>query len=100
MSFFAGIGGLSSRGILVKGANVIDKIKKTDQIVFDKTGTLTKGVFEVTDVVPAEGFDKYNLLEYAAYAESASTHPISVSLKKAYNQKIDNKLVDHIQERL
>ena len=59
---------------------------------------MTKGVFEVTDVVPVESFDKDNLLEYAAYAESASTHPISVSLKKAYNQKIDNTLVDHIQE--
>lgn len=98
LSFFGGIGGASKNGILVKGSNYLETLSDVKYFVFDKTGTLTKGVFEVTDVVPAEGFDKYNLLEYAAYAESASTHPISVSLKKAYNQKIDNKLVDHIQE--
>lgn len=98
LSFFGGIGGASKNGILVKGSNHLETLSDVKYFVFDKTGTLTKGVFEVTDVVPAEGFDKYNLLEYAAYAESASTHPISVSLKKAYNQKIDNKLVDHIQE--
>lgn len=98
LSFFVGIGCASKNGILVKGSNYLETLSDVKYFVFDKTGTLTKGVFEVTDVVPAEGFDKYNLLEYAAYAESASTHPISVSLKKAYNQKIDNKLVDHIQE--
>lgn len=98
LSFFGGIGGASKNGILVKGSNYLETLSDVKYFVFDKTGTLTKGVFEVTDVVPAEGFNKYNLLEYAAYAESASTHPISVSLKKAYNQKIDNKLVDHIQE--
>ena len=98
LSFFGGIGGASKNGILVKGSNYLETLSDVKYFVFDKTGTLTKGVFEVTDVVPAEGFDKYNLLEYAAYAESASTHPISVSLKKAYNQKIDNTLVDHIQE--
>ncbi|MDY3675476.1 MAG: heavy metal translocating P-type ATPase [Catenibacterium mitsuokai] len=98
LSFFGGIGCASKNGILVKGSNYLETLSDVKYFVFDKTGTLTKGVFEVTDVVPAEGFDKYNLLEYAAYAESASTHPISVSLKKAYNQKIDNKLVDHIQE--
>lgn len=98
LSFFGGIGCASKNGILVKGSNYLETLSDVKYFVFDKTGTLTKGVFEVTDVVPAEGFDKYNLLEYAAYAESASTHPISVSLKKAYNQKINNKLVDHIQE--
>ncbi|CUO98548.1 Cadmium%2C zinc and cobalt-transporting ATPase [Roseburia hominis] len=98
LSFFGGIGGASKNGILVKGSNYLETLSDVKYFVFDKTGTLTKGVFEVTDVVPAEGFNKYNLLEYAAYAESASTHPISVSLKKAYNQKIDNTLVDHIQE--
>ena len=98
LSFFGGIGCASKNGILVKGSNYLETLSDVKYFVFDKTGTLTKGVFEVTDVVPAEGFDKYNLLEYAAYAESASTHPISVSLKKAYNQKIDNTLVDHIQE--
>ena len=98
LSFFGGIGCASKNGILVKGSNYLETLSDVKYFVFDKTGTLTKGVFEVTDVVPAEGFNKYNLLEYAAYAESASTHPISVSLKKAYNQKIDNTLVDHIQE--
>ena len=98
LSFFGGIGCASKNGILVKGSNYLETLSDVKYFVFDKTGTLTKGVFEVTDVVPAEGFDKDSLLEYAAYAESASTHPISVSLKKAYNQKIDNTLVDHIQE--
>ena len=98
LSFFGGIGCASKNGILVKGSNYLETLSDVKYFVFDKTGTLTKGVFEVTDIVPAEGFDKDNLLEYAAYAESASTHPISVSLKKAYNQKIDNTLVDHIQE--
>ncbi len=98
LSFFGGIGCASKNGILVKGSNYLETLSDVKYFVFDKTGTLTKGVFEVTDVVPAEGFDKNSLLEYAAYAESASTHPISVSLKKAYNQKIDNALVDHIQE--
>ncbi len=98
LSFFGGIGCASKNGILVKGSNYLETLSDVKYFVFDKTGTLTKGVFEVTDVVPAEGFDKDHLLEYAAFAESASTHPISVSLKKAYNQKIDNTLVDHIQE--
>ena len=98
LSFFGGIGCASKNGILVKGSNYLETLSDVKYFVFDKTGTLTKGVFEVTDVVPAEGFDKDSLLEYAAYAESASTHPISVSLKKAYNQKIDNTLVENIQE--
>ena len=98
LSFFGGIGCASKNGILVKGSNYLETLSDVKYFVFDKTGTLTKGVFEVTDVVPAEGFDQNSLLEYAAYAESASTHPISISLKKAYNQKIDNTLVTHIQE--
>ena len=98
LSFFGGIGCASKNGILVKGSNYLETLSDVKYFVFDKTGTLTKGVFEVTDVVPTESFDRDSLLEYAAYAESASTHPISVSLKKAYNQKIDNTLVDHIQE--
>lgn len=98
LSFFGGIGCASKNGILVKGSNYLETLSDVKYFVFDKTGTLTKGVFEVTDVVPTEGFDKDSLLEYAAYAESASTHPISVSLKKAYNQKIDNTLVENIQE--
>lgn len=98
LSFFGGIGCASKNGILVKGSNYLETLSDVKYFVFDKTGTLTKGVFEVTDIVPAQGFNKDSLLEYAAYAESASTHPISVSLKKAYNKKIDNTLVDNIQE--
>ena len=98
LSFFGGIGCASKNGILVKGSNHLETLSDVKYFVFDKTGTLTKGVFEVTDVVPAESFDRDSLLEYAAYAESASTHPISVSLKKAYNQKINNTLVENIQE--
>ena len=98
LSFFGGIGCASKNGILVKGSNYLETLSDVKYFVFDKTGTLTKGVFEVTDVVPTECFDKDSLLEYAAYAESASTHPISVSLKKAYNQKINNTLVENIQE--
>ena len=98
LSFFGGIGCASKNGILVKGSNYLETLSDVKYFVFDKTGTLTKGVFEVTDVVPTECFDKDSLLEYAAYAESASTHPISISLKKAYNQKINNTLVENIQE--
>lgn len=98
LSFFGGIGCASKNGILVKGSNYLEILSDVKYFVFDKTGTLTKGVFEVTDTVPAKGYSKEDLLEYAAYAESASTHPISVSLKKAYGQKIDNNLVNNIEE--
>ena len=98
LSFFGGIGCASKNGILVKGSNYLEILSDAKYFVFDKTGTLTKGVFDVTDIVPAEGFNKDDLVEYAAYAESASTHPISVSLKKAFGQKINNNLVDNIQE--
>ena len=98
LSFFGGIGCASKNGILVKGSNYLEILSDAKYFVFDKTGTLTKGVFEVTDTVPAEGYSKETLLEYAAYAESASTHPISVSLKKAYGEKIDNNLVSNIEE--
>ena len=98
LSFFGGIGCASKNGILVKGSNYLEILSDAKYFVFDKTGTLTKGVFEVTDTVPAQGYSKETLLEYAAYAESASTHPISVSLKKAYGQKIDNNLVSNIEE--
>ena len=98
LSFFGGIGCASKNGILVKGSNYLEILSDAKYFVFDKTGTLTKGVFEVTDTVPAKGYSKETLLEYAAYAESASTHPISVSLKKAYGQKIDNNLVSNIEE--
>lgn len=98
MSFFAGIGCASSNGILVKGSNYLEALSETKYIVFDKTGTLTKGVFEVTEEFPANGFSREDLLFYAAYAESSSSHPISKSLKNAYGEKIQLERVNAIQE--
>lgn len=98
MSFFAGIGCASSNGILVKGSNYLEALSETKYIVFDKTGTLTKGVFEVTEEFPAKGFSGEELLFYAAYAESSSSHPISKSLKNAYGEKIELERVSEIQE--
>lgn len=98
MSFFAGIGCASSNGILVKGSNYLEALSETKYIVFDKTGTLTKGVFEVTEEFPANGFSREDLLLYAAYAESSSSHPISKSLKNAYGEKIQLERVSEIQE--
>ena len=98
LSFFAGIGGASKEGILVKGSNYLEALSQTQIVVFDKTGTLTRGTFEVTGVyhntLPAE-----KLIEYAALAESASSHPISKSLQAAYGTKIDRGRVTDIQER-
>ncbi len=98
LSFFGGIGCASTNGILVKGSNYLEALASTKCIVFDKTGTLTKGVFEVTGIYPSAGYDENSLLYYGAYVESGSNHPISLSLKKAYGQKIDNDLVKDIQE--
>ena len=98
LSFFGGIGCASSNGILVKGSNYLEALSATKYIVFDKTGTLTKGVFEVTASYPENGFDKETLLGKAAYAESSSSHPISLSLKKAYGQELDLFRVSDIEE--
>ena len=98
LSFFGGIGCASTNGILVKGSNYLEALASTGYIVFDKTGTLTKGVFEVNGVFAENGFDSHGLLEYAAYAENASSHPISLSLKKAYGNKIDADKVSGIEE--
>lgn len=98
LSFFGGIGGASSCGILVKGSNYLEALAKTKYVVFDKTGTLTKGVFQVTEIHPAEGEDNAELLKYAAYAESYSSHPISRSLKEAYGQELDLNLVSGVEE--
>lgn len=98
LSFFAGIGCASANGILVKGSNYLEKLSETKYVVFDKTGTLTKGVFEVTEVFPSNGFDKEKLIKYAAFAESASSHPISLGLKKAYGGEIDSSSVSNINE--
>ena len=97
LSFFAGIGGASKEGILVKGSNYLEALSKAGTVVFDKTGTLTKGSFEVIDIrtvdLPAD-----QLIEYAALAESASSHPISKSLQRRYGKELDRSRVTYIQE--
>lgn len=98
LSFFGGIGCASTNGILVKGSNYLEALADTKYIVFDKTGTLTKGVFEVTGNYPENGFTPDELLYYAAYAESGSSHPISISLKKAYDKKLELERVTGIEE--
>lgn len=97
LSFFAGIGGASKEGILIKGSNYLETLSKTNCVVFDKTGTLTQGVFEVNGIHHSRLEDK-KLIEYAALAESASSHPISRSLQQAYGHKIDRSRVTDIQE--
>lgn len=97
LSFFAGIGGASKEGVLVKGSNYLETLSKTKCVVFDKTGTLTQGVFEV-NAVHHNQIEKDKLIEYAALAESASSHPISKSLKNAYGKEIDRLRVREIQE--
>ena len=106
LSFFGGIGGASSCGILVKGSNYLEALAQTRYVVFDKTGTLTKGVFEVTKVCPAPDLTVSDeseaadvvLLKYAAYAESYSSHPISKSLREAYGREIDPNAVCDVEE--
>ena len=98
LSFFGGIGCASTNGILVKGSNYLEALADTKYIVFDKTGTLTKGVFEVSGIYPEQGITKEQLIEYAAYAESGSSHPISVSLKKAYGKEMSLERVYDIEE--
>ena len=97
LSFFAGIGGASKEGVLIKGSNYLETLSQVKTVVFDKTGTLTKGVFEVTAVHHSD-MDERKLLEYAALAECASSHPISKSLQKAYGKAIDRSRVTDIQE--
>ena len=97
LSFFAGIGGASNAGVLVKGSNYLETLSRTKYVVFDKTGTLTQGVFEVNEVHHNE-MDREKLLEYAALAESASSHPISRSLQRAYGREIDRSRVTDIRE--
>lgn len=97
LSFFAGIGGASREGVLVKGSNYLETLSQTKYVVFDKTGTMTEGVFEVTGVYE-NTMDKEKVLEYAALAESFSSHPISKSLKKAYGREIDQTRVSDVEE--
>ena len=97
LSFFAGIGGASKEGILIKGSNYLETLSQTKFVVFDKTGTLTKGVFEVSAVHHSEMAEE-KLIEYAALAECASSHPISKSLRAAYGKEIDRNRVNDIEE--
>lgn len=97
LSFFAGIGGASKEGILVKGSNYLEALSKTGYVVFDKTGTLTQGVFEVS-AIHHNTLPKESLIEYAALAESSSSHPISKSLQRAYGKEIDRSRVTDVRE--
>jgi Cd2+/Zn2+-exporting ATPase len=97
LSFFAGIGGASREGVLIKGSNYLETLSQTKYVVFDKTGTLTQGVFEVSGIHHNE-LENEKLIEYAALAESASSHPISKSLQRAYGKEIDRSRVSDIQE--
>ena len=97
LSFFAGIGGASKEGVLIKGSNYLETLSQVKTVVFDKTGTLTKGVFEVSAVHHSQ-MEQEKLLEYAALAECASSHPISKSLQKAYGKEIDRSRVTDIEE--
>ena len=97
LSFFAGIGGASNAGVLVKGSNYLETLSQTKTVVFDKTGTLTQGVFEVNGIHHHE-MENEKLVEYAALAESASSHPISKSLQRAYGREIDRSRVTDVQE--
>ena len=97
LSFFAGIGGASNQGVLVKGSNYLETLSQTKYVVFDKTGTMTRGVFEVSGIHHNE-IEDAKLLEYAALAECSSSHPISKSLQKAYNKSIDRNRVTDIEE--
>lgn len=96
LGFIGGIGGASKRGILVKGGNCLEALNDVDAVVFDKTGTLTKGVFKVTEIYPQNGYTDKELIEYAAFAESYSNHPIALSIISAYNAEINkNRIEDH-----
>ena len=97
LSFFAGIGGASKAGVLVKGSNYLETLSQTGYVAFDKTGTVTQGVFEVVGIHHA-AMEERKLLEYAALAESASSHPISKSLQKAYGKELDRSRVTEVQE--
>ena len=97
LGFFGGIGGASKKGVLVKGSNYLEALSQVEIVVFDKTGTLTKGIFEVQKI-ETKDFKKDELLKFAAYAESYSNHPISISLKKAYGKEIDQKIISNSEE--
>lgn len=98
LGFFGGIGGASKNGVLIKGSNYLEALNDVDTVVFDKTGTLTRGVFNVTEINSAKGINNEELLEYAAYAESYSNHPIAHSILKAYGKEIDKEKIESYDE--
>ncbi|MCR1934656.1 heavy metal translocating P-type ATPase [Clostridium tepidum] len=98
LSFFAGIGGASKKGVLIKTGTALEALNDADTIVFDKTGTLTKGVFKVSKIEPEEGVNSEELIEYAALVESYSNHPIAKSILKYYKKTIDNKRIENYEE--
>ena len=98
LSYFGGIGCASKKGILLKGSNYLEALNNVDTIVFDKTGTLTKGVFKVTEIVPILNHTKEEILEYCAYAESFSNHPIATSILNEYNKMVDKEKVKDYEE--
>mgnify|MGYP003371447449 CR=1 FL=1 len=98
LSFFGGIGGASKSGVLIKGSNYLEAMSKVEWVVMDKTGTLTEGVFHVEEILPEEGYNKDEVLEYAAMAESDSNHPIAVSLKEEYGKEINRNLITETYE--
>ncbi len=98
LSFFGGIGGASRNGILMKGSNYLEALNNVDTVVFDKTGTLTKGIFKVTNITSKSGISDEELLEYAAFAESYSNHPIALSIVKAYGKEIDKSEISEYEE--
>ena len=100
LGFFGGIGGASKNGILIKGSNYLEALNNVDTVVFDKTGTLTKGIFKVTKIMSNNLLSDEDLLEYAAYAESYSNHPIAVSIQKAYGKEIDKNDISDYDEIL
>lgn len=98
LGFFGGIGGASRTGVLVKGSNYLEALNNINTVVFDKTGTLTKGVFKVTEIAPKEGIHKDELLEYAAFAESYSNHPIALSILSAYGKEVNKNQIEGYEE--
>lgn len=98
LGFFGGIGGASKKGILIKGGNFLEALNDVETVIFDKTGTLTKGVFKVTEVVPAGGFTEDELMRAAAYAETYSNHPIAKSILKAYGKEVDKQKIESYEE--
>ena len=98
LTFFGGIGAASKHGVLVKGSNYLEALNNVSTVVFDKTGTLTKGVFNVTDIISANGFTSEQILEYAARAESFSNHPIAKSILTFYGKEVDQATITDYKE--